>query len=188
MRDDVTRAMGWAPWRWAAAVVAWSRVAWCGDFSDGIGPVVASEVGTVECHPMHGLSNRILGLASALQLGALLDPRVAVDWRLDDSKFVGAPLRELFNVSRLPPRLEVSRAAHPKAKASEWAGRCDAFYMQRGSGWHTSNADGRGGGFGGPSPGAAFLAHLARAAPDCNDTEVTISHARRASNRRMRNC
>ncbi|KAH8067100.1 hypothetical protein JL721_7796 [Aureococcus anophagefferens] len=51
---------------------------------------------------MHGLSNRVLGIVSTMQLGALLDAKVLVDWRMDDSKFIGASMRELFNMSELP--------------------------------------------------------------------------------------
>ncbi|KAK7249381.1 hypothetical protein SO694_00048148 [Aureococcus anophagefferens] len=116
---------------------------------------------------MHGLSNRVLGIVSTMQLGALLDAKVLVDWRMDDSKFIGASMRELFNMSELPAFAGPFRRQRLNRPRSDWDGACAGYYRQRRSGWHTA---GGGGGFAGPDPAAAFLDYMATRAPPCNDT------------------
>ena len=136
-------------------------------------------VDTLVVHPMHGLSNRVLGIVSTMQLGALLDAKVLVEWRMDDSKFIGASMRELFNMSELPAFAGPFRRQRLNRPRSDWDGACAGYYRQQRSGWHTA---GGGGGFAGPDPAAAFLDYMATRAPPCNDT--ALAEAGRAGKRR----
>ena len=87
------------------------------------------DVATLVVHPMHGLSNRVLGIVSTMQLGALLDAKVLVEWRMDDSKFIGASMRELFNMSELPAFAGPFRRQRLNRPRSDWDGACAGYYL-----------------------------------------------------------
>lgn len=145
--------------------------------------MVTSQFGQFEIHPLHGLSNRLLAIVSTLLLGVELQIRISIDWRLDDSRYINAPFKQLIDVHRLPRDVDLKRQPPRHAKHYK-PNRCDAYYRQQLPGWH-SELDGpgaydarlrgytiRGGGFAGSAPGHALDAFMQGSLPRCNDSAL----------------
>ncbi|KAJ8614549.1 hypothetical protein CTAYLR_000865 [Chrysophaeum taylorii] len=151
-----------------------------------------SEFGQLEVHPLHGLSNRILAIVSVMLLGLELDSRVLVDWRLDDSKFINAPISSLLDVRRFAGGMQIAHRPSRRA-ASFTPNRCDAYYRQLLAGWHERlespapyspdaaglvlRAYSNGGGFAGKRPGLALDEYVRGSLPACNETDLIQSVA-----------
>lgn len=128
-------------------------------------------IGGLEVHPLHGLSNRLLAVLSVILIGIELDRPVVIDWRLDDSKFMNAPMAALLDLSMLPSHVRMKGRGH---------GVCDAYFKQMHGGWHLRTEKGfsaSGGGFVGQSPGLQ-LDEFVQGLPPCNETKDCSAYFR----------